>query len=97
MKGEETCYHLAMEKLVCGEHPRYEPMAPSRQDYPTMTVSGEPSYSAEHHEIYFESTGPGGGGPYSLVFKLSEKRVKHAYGPYHDQQAPSYVKDIRFP
>jgi len=62
-----------------------------------MTVEGEPSYSAENHEIYLESTGPAGGGPYSLIFKLSDKRVTHAYGPYEDQQAPSHVKDIRFP
>lgn len=97
MKGKEKSYHQAMEKLIFGEARQYEPNAPSRQDYPTMTVQGEPSYSAENHEIYLESIGPGGGGPYSLVFKLSDKRVQHAYGPYEDQQAASNVKDIRFP
>lgn len=97
MKGPETSYHQAMEKLVFGDNRRYEPYASSRKDHPTMTVQGEPSYIAENHEIYLESTGPAGGGPYSLVFKLSDKRVQHAYGPYNDRQAASDVEDIEFP
>lgn len=97
MKGQEESYHRAMEQLVCGDKRQYEPNAPSRQDYPTLTVDGEPSYSADNHEIYLEATGPAGGGPYSLIFKLADKRVMHAYGSYEDQQAPSYVNDIQFP
>lgn len=97
MKGTKESYHQAMEKLVFGDNRRYEPYASSRKDYPTMTMQGEPSYSAANHEIYLESLGPAGGGPYSLVFKLSDKRVQHAYGPYSDQQAASDVEDIKFP
>jgi hypothetical protein len=97
MKGPNESYHQAMEKLVFGDSQRYEPYTSSRKDYPTMTLQGGPSYSAENNEIYFESLGPAGGGPYSLVFILSDKRVQHAYGPYHDQQAASDVEDIEFP
>lgn len=97
MKGKEKSYHQAMAKLVFGEQREYEPYASSRQDYPTMTVTGGPSYSAKNHEIYLESEGPSGGGPYSLVFQLTDKRVVHAYGPHDDQQAPSDVEDIKFP
>ncbi len=85
-----------MERLVCGDHGRYEPNATTRKDYPTLTVQGGPSYSADNHEIYLASSGPEGG-PYTLVFELSEKQVKHAYGTYEEQQAAGLVKDIRFP
>jgi len=96
MKGPEESYHQAMEKLVIGDAKKYEPNATSRPDYPTLTVQGSPSYSPENHEIYLESIGPNGGGPYSIVFKLSEKRIKHAYGTYENQQAPGHIKDINF-
>lgn len=97
MSDPEESYHRAMERLVIGTHRYYAPKATSRPDYPTLTVEGEPGYSAENHEIYLESIGPRGGGPYSLVFELSEKRLKHAYGPYDEQQAAGVVNDIKFP
>jgi hypothetical protein len=62
-----------------------------------MTVETEPTYSPENHEIYIESAGPAGGGPYTLAFDLSKKRVMHAHGPYEDQQASGVVEDIKFP
>ena len=97
MKGPEESYHQAMERLVVGSCSRYAPKATSRPDYPTLTVLDEPSYSPENNELYIESRGPNDGGPYTLVFELSEKRVKHAYGPYDQQQAPGLVKDLKFP
>lgn len=97
MSGPEESYHRAMERLVIGTHRYYAPNATTRTDYPTMTVQGEPGYSAENHELYLESIGPRGGGPYSLVFELSEKQLKHAHGPYEQQQAAGVVNDIRFP
>ena len=97
MSSPEESYHQAMERLVIEGHQYYEPNATTRRDYPTMTVQGKPEYSPENHEIYLESLGPAGGGPYSLVFELSEKRLKHAHGDYTNQQAAGTVNDIRFP
>lgn len=97
MSSPEESYHRAIETLVIGQHQYYAPNATTRTDYPTMTVQGETGYSAENHEIYLESIGPGGGGPYSLVFELSEKQLKHAHGAYEHQQAAGVVDDIRFP
>lgn len=84
-----------MEQLVIGVGRRYAPNATTRDDYPTLTVVGEPGYSANRHEIYLSSQGPEGG-PYTLVFELSEKQMKHAYGTYEEQQAAGLVEDIRF-
>jgi hypothetical protein len=86
-----------MERLVTGTHRYYAPNATTRTDYPTLSVQREPAYSAEKHEIYLESLGPAGGGPYTLVFELSEKRLKHAHGDYEHQQAAGLVNDITFP
>lgn len=97
MSNSEESYHKAMERLVIETHRYYAPNATTRTDYPTMTVQGEAGYSAENHEIYLESIGPSGGGPYSLVFELSEKQLKHAHGAYDHQQAAGVVNDIRFP
>lgn len=97
MSSPEEAYHRAMETLVIEGHQYYAPNATTRRDYPTMTVQGKPAYSAENHEIYLESVGPDGGGPYSLVFVLSEKNLKHAHGEYENQQAPGTVNDITFP
>jgi hypothetical protein len=86
-----------MEKLVCGDHPCYAPHATSRKDYPSLTIERGPSYSADNHEIYFESVGPAGGGPYTLLFELNERQLKHAHGPYEDQTGSGLVEDIEFP
>jgi len=97
MSSPEESYHRAMENLVIGQHQYYAPKATTRTDYPTMTVQGETGYLSENHGIYLESIGPSGGGPYSLVFELSEKQLKHAHGPYDQQQAAELVNDIKFP
>ena len=95
-KEEVDSYHAAMERLVAGNTRSYAPNATSRTDYPTLEVQGNPGYSAEKHEIFFESEGPEGG-EYVLVLDLSEKRAFHAHGSYESQQARGVVKDIEFP
>jgi hypothetical protein len=96
MKGPEASYHQAMEKLVFGNSRQYAPNATTRTDYPILTVQDDPSYCAANHEIYVESSGPEGG-PYTLVFELSKKQIKHAYGTYEEQKASGRVNDIEFP
>jgi hypothetical protein len=86
-----------MERLICGGGKHYAPKATTRDDYPTLTVQGEPSYSPDQYALYIESIGPAGGGPYTLVFELSQRRLKHAHGSYENQQAPGEVVDIKFP
>lgn len=86
-----------METPKIGDHQYYAPNATTRRDYPTMTVQGKPGYSAETHEIYLESVGPTRGGPYPLVFDLSEKQLQHAHGSYEQQRAAEVVNEIGFP
>jgi hypothetical protein len=62
-----------------------------------MSIQGEPAYCADNQEILLESLGPAGGGPYTLVFEVSKKRLKHAQGDYETHEAAGVVNDIRFP